>query len=179
MEEEILKACYIYVISDPYFHTLWPWHDLVDKLSDLKSDRAKWFAVETLAEVCCIGKESKSSILKKIVTEPMPEKFCLDYLYEEECGAKELPRSKNDEVTEKILPNSLCIVEGVLLPTETCENSNNFDFKSLQTRSAIIRDVALGIANRKHNFITVSSSVLEISYESFLAIQRFNLQALA
>ena len=155
-EEEILQACYIYVTSDAYFHTLWPWHELVDKLADLKSDRAKWFAVETLAEVCCIGKESKSSILKKIVKEPMPEKFCLDYLYEEEFVAKGRQKPRNEEVNEESLQKSLCMVEGVLLPTESCENSNSFDFKFLPTRASIIKDVAIGIANRKHNFITVS-----------------------
>ena len=165
LEEEVLEACYIFVISDPYFHTLWPWHNLIDKLGDLKSDRAKWFAVETLAEVCCIGKQSKTSIFSQISKESKnPEQYRLDFLYEQEFNAeKETSKKakKDDFDVNESLNNSLCMVENVLLSAvENNENKNaSFDFVPLTSRAHVIKEIALGVAERKHNFITVSTSL--------------------
>ena len=165
MEEETLEACYIFVISDPYFHTLWPWQNLVSKLPDLKSDRAKWFAVETLAEVCCIGKQSKSSIFQKISSHQesiLPQKYCLDFLYEEEFKTKDICKSRKDDFDENILNPSLCMVENVLLSSvfdsEEKIRESTFNFMPLSSRAQVIKEIALGVAERKHNFITVSNT---------------------
>ena len=165
LEEETLEACYIFVISDPYFHTLWPWQNLVSKLPDLKSDRAKWFAVETLAEVCCIGKQSKSSIFQKISSQKsiLPQKYCLDFLYEEEFKTKEIGKSRKDDFDEKTLNSSLCMVENVLLSAvvdseEKKSRASTFNFVPLSSRAQVIKEIALGVAERKHNFITVSTT---------------------
>ena len=65
-EREIMETCYIYVTSDPYFHTLWSWQSMIDILPNLSCKKAKWFAIETISELCLIGQLGKKDLLRKL-----------------------------------------------------------------------------------------------------------------
>ena len=65
-EREIMETCYIYVTSDPYFHTLWSWQSMIDILPNLSCKKAKWFAIETISELCSIGQLGKKDLLRKL-----------------------------------------------------------------------------------------------------------------
>ena len=65
-EREIMETCYIYVTSDPYFHTLWSWQSMIDILPNLSCKKAKWFAIETISELTSIGQLGKKDLLRKL-----------------------------------------------------------------------------------------------------------------
>ena len=65
-ELKIMESCHIFAITDPFFHKLWSWDQLIEILPKLKNVKAKWFAIETIGEVCSLGEESKSRLFEEV-----------------------------------------------------------------------------------------------------------------
>ena len=61
-----MEACHIFAITDPFFHKLWSWDKVIEILPKLKNVKAKWFAIETIGEVCSLGEESKSRLFEEV-----------------------------------------------------------------------------------------------------------------
>ena len=150
-----METCYIYVTSDPYFHSLWPWQKMIDILPNLSNKKAKWFAIETLAELCSIGQQGKKDLLQKLNenNEDTSIQNCLDYLYSHQNNLIKLNPTKTS--TPALQSDSLCRIENVLLPS-LGNPSEDMTFVPLPNRRRILEEIASSIAERKHSFVTVS-----------------------
>lgn len=141
------------MVSDKYFHTIWSWHLLIDFLPRLKDPKAKWYAVEIVSELCSIGQIGKKDLFRNLHSEHLYEKFCLDFLHQDAVQSSQ----QKSEIGK--LNENLCSVEGVLLPF-LGRNESELEFVSLPTRSNLLKEIAQGIADRKHTFISVSSNLI-------------------
>ncbi|TRY63986.1 hypothetical protein TCAL_02073 [Tigriopus californicus] len=50
-DQDVLQAALILVETNPYFHHLWAWSDLLARVHHFRDDATVWYAIETLARV--------------------------------------------------------------------------------------------------------------------------------
>ena len=153
MELRILECCHIFVTVDSYFHEFWSWNRLLEIIPNLTNDQAKWYAIETIGEVCRLGEETKQTLLKNISSN---DQTALQHSLNNLQKLKVISKVKAEDVIDsENVPSNLSVIENVLLP-KSDNVANNIVFVSLESRKKILTDMASGIASRKTIFLMVS-----------------------
>ena len=160
MELRILECCHVFVTVDSYFHEFWSWNRLLEIIPNLTNDQAKWYAIETIGEVCRLGEETKQTLLKNISSN---DQTALQHSLSNLQKLKVVSKVKAEDIDSENVPSNLSVIENVLLP-KSDNVPNNIVFVSLESRKKILTDMASGIASRKTIFLMVSFLRAKISF---------------
>ena len=119
----------------------------------MSNDQAKWYAIETIGEVCRLGEETKQTLMKNISSNDQKAlQHSLSNL--QKLNVVSIVKDR-DVIDSETVPSNLSVIENVLLPKS--ENVvGDIVFVSLDSRKKILADIASGIASRKTIFLMVS-----------------------
>ena len=152
-----MEACHVFAVTDRFFHKLWPWHELVDLLPNLSNEKSKWFAIETLGEVCNLGEKTKADIYKSLSSNDNLKNALENIELKSLLCRKDSDMVDNNSDSANI-PETLQAIENILLPKSVHGYSSSSTFISLNTprRKDILKEIALSISQRKSVFLVVS-----------------------
>ena len=150
-----MESCHVFAVTDRFFHKLWPWHDLVDLLPNLSNEKSKWFAIETLGEVCNLGEKTKAVIYKSLSSNDNLKNALENIELKSLLCKKDSAKVDNSDTAN--IPETLQAIENILLP-KSAHGSLSSTFISLNTprRKDILKEIALSISQRKSVFLVVS-----------------------
>ena len=126
---------------------------MLEIIPNLSNDQAKWYAIETIGEVCRLGEETKQTLMKNISSNDQKAlQHSLSNL--QKLNVVSIVKDR-DVIDSETVPSNLSVIENVLLPKS--ENVvGDIVFVSLDSRKKILADIASGIASRKTIFLMVS-----------------------
>ena len=128
---------------------------MVDLLPNLSNEKSKWFAIETLGEVCNVGEKTKSVIYKSLSSKNNLKNALENIELKSILCQKDSAMLDNCDTVN--IPETLQAIENVLLP-KSAHNSSSSTFITLNTprRKDILKEIALSISERKSVFLVVS-----------------------